>query len=73
MDATRRTGGMCLVPIPPRQEETATQLPRPYGSLLYLRASLAYGYAAVLVAIAGVIVLSALPAVGTWQHDHDRM
>ena len=34
---------MCLVPIPPRQEETATQLTRPYGSLLYSRDGLVRG------------------------------
>lgn len=42
------------------------------GLLYGVGASLAYGYAAVVAALAAVIVLSALPALRDWQRDRDR-
>jgi len=42
------------------------------GLLYGVGVSLAYGYAAAVAAIAGIIVLSALPALGKWQRDRAR-
>ncbi len=41
------------------------------GLLYGVGASVAYGYAAVVAVIAGVIVLGAIPAIRTWQHSRD--
>ncbi|HUY97028.1 MAG TPA: MFS transporter [Verrucomicrobiae bacterium] len=42
------------------------------GLLYGVSVPLAYGYAAVVAAIAGVIVLSTLPPLRTWEHTRDR-
>jgi len=41
------------------------------GLLYGVGAAYAYGYAALVAAIAGVIVLGAIPALRTWQHSRD--
>jgi MFS family permease len=41
------------------------------GLLYGVGPSLAYGYAAVVAAIAGVVVLAAVPALRAWKHNRD--
>ena len=42
------------------------------GLLYGVGAAYAYGYAALVAAIAGVIVLAALPVLRSWQHRHEH-
>ena len=41
------------------------------GLLYSVGASLAYGYAAAVAALAGILVLTALPALRSWQRDRE--